>query len=404
MKPDNYLLTIVVLIIYLLLSNSKNKTIVEADNTLNSKTTDVQTLKKMQERQSENKQMISDVRVAKLVQDDERKTQHPKISYLQAYRNYKFFQQCYRVIRGAQRDEDLEAAFKLKIANSFNGLQRANNEPTEKQYAAFELFKNKCFDLMVTSNESYNENQQQLERIYQQIQPATAQEVNLYDGLALLQKYKTLNKDINMVKRGVSTLDDSIKLPIKKQMKSLSIEMSRVRAMDDYYSNETRQLQHENLQKKINELNLYLVSYNTYDSELIESLEMEQMNALQEMVLLLENNESPDVLLLYGQILMHPYVRNNLKLDIFSSIKVYDNLLALSIYNVGIMLTACALNYPCDTESLPMFQYCFNGPVIYKEACGQSIEHYIFTNVLGPNQLQDVDNFITHVLKYHAKN
>ena len=77
----------------------------------------------------------------------------------------------------------------------------------------------------------------------------------------------------------------------------------------------------------------------------------------------------------------------------------------LSLYDVSIKLTACAMNYPCDDHSEFISDYCIRGfknMSNYLSACGKTLEDFYFNEYLSPNQLEDVSKYLNFILEHYA--
>ena len=87
-------------------------------------------------------------------------------------------------------------------------------------------------------------------------------------------------------------------------------------------------------------------------------------------------------------------------------LNTYDPYLLLSLYDVGIKLAACAMNYPCDDQSEFILDYCIgvdNRYFMYPNACGKTLDDFYFNDYLSPNQLEDVSKYLNYILENYAK-
>ncbi len=404
-KYKYYLLLVVALIVYLIFVKPDNRLAIQQQSSQAVKKTVVD--KPNQKKSSVINKTPKDSPVEK-TQQKKHKEEQPEqtdISYLQAYRDYHFFKSCYWVINVTQKGEDLDIVFKQKIKASAEKLHRKETNPNQQQKAVFEVFKNKCLDLMLVQDKDFNKNKELLKQKYQNIEPLSKEEKHLFAGLGLYQEYNTLTRRVYQQKQGALDLENPLVVTLKQKISYIKSELNRIQWGEDvFYENETKQLQARDLESAISIIRKELSAYKLYDSALITQLEDEEAKLLKQMVFLLKRSESPEVLLLFAKVLWSPYTEKKLNIDVFSKIKVYDLGLALSIYDAGMTLAACALNYPCGKGSSLSFGYCFNNFVIYNEACGKPVEDYLFNYVISPNQLQDVDNFITTILENYAKN
>jgi hypothetical protein len=234
--------------------------------------------------------------------------------------------------------------------------------------------------------------------------PNTKEEINLADGLALLDQYYALKTKLNNANRGENILDEISMNNIKQKYLYLNSERNRLIESGNILTDNDLKHRIDDLNKEMREINDQLYDNTIFDQEEISYFETELLQSKTKLFKFLKQNISPDLFLIYSKILFRSLGLANPSEEIFNAIKVHDNVFRIQINNVGINLVACALNYPCDKDSSLVQDICIGRVNPEKFACGKSLEDYYFNYLLGPNQTQDIENYLNYMLKHYAKN
>ena len=406
MNISKYILALVIIIlIYWVIFNKEQKPLDTqlTQNQINQTPYSEVVRKKSQKKKTEAKkpEIINSDKLEAITQTD------PHLTYLQAYRDYIYFGKCRNIINQLENNQDPVAIFIERIEKyapySWAAPIETPIEIMPEQLNVFNKFLDNCRSLLASENELYDKAKKRLDTTYQSIKPVTQEEINLADGLELYDQYNTLKNNLNKIRRGENSLDQITINNINQKIKYLRTEIKLLSESGNIYADDSLLKQHEALKKEINILNRQLNKDRIIDQEEIKYFESEFSRSKTNLFDFLKQNTSPDLFLVYSPILFLPNFKNASD-KVFNAINVHDYMFQIQIYNIGVNLVACAMNYPCDEDSLLTQEICIHHLNPDKTACGKSLEEYYFNYLLGPNQLQDIENYLNYMLKYYAKN
>ncbi len=333
------------------------------------------------------------------------------LSYLQAYRNIDYFQKCNSIITDI--NNNISPLIKFKKDSSldyFDFSNESEKQATTLQLQYFSDFTERCRSFIKDDNETYFETIRRLKTILNEIEPNTDEEKDLVSGIELLKQLFALQKLMRSTQTSHSKLDDETLNNIKQEIKNTLKIISEYKANPDWQTNHQIQNAIQDLTNKIYQLNdkINQNRVSNTDTEEKQNIENQLVEHKTKMVDFLKKNKSPDVLLLYARYIFKPDYQNNNPIisDMKRELNTYDRSLMLNLYNVGIKLAACALNYPCDDQSHFILDYCirgFHNMSNYPDACGMTLEDFYFNHYLGPNQLEDVSKYLNYILEHYAK-
>lgn len=327
------------------------------------------------------------------------------LTYLKAYRDYIYFGKCHFIFNQLEKKQDPVAHFIERVQNysprSWIIPVIAPIEITQNQLNVFEDFLAKCQSLLLTEKEPYEDARKRLLTTYQSLTPNTQEEIDLSDGLNLYDKYQSLNNDLQRVQRGKTILDKVSVKNIRLKIKYLTTERKMLYASSNITTDDDLRQRIDVLNKEINTLNYQLYKDNITDKDEIIFIQDKLSQAKTKLYDFLKQNTSPDLFLAYSKELFYP--NYGISGEVFKAINVHDHIFRREIYTIGINLVACAMNYPCDENSLLVQEICIAYINPEKFACGKSLEDYYFNYLLGPNQLQDIENYLNYMLKNYAK-
>ncbi|MCF6288416.1 MAG: hypothetical protein L3J53_04160 [Proteobacteria bacterium] len=343
-----------------------------------------------------------DVNQSHILNKNTLSTQDPDLSYLEAYRNYMYFHKCRHIISQVKQNKNLETEFINKVHSMKHWASQIAQETTTIQIKIFNEFIEKCQSFLLNSNEKYHNGLDRLLKTYQSIDPETQEEQNLFNGLALMDEYNNKKKLLRTARMGESTLDQTKVTRLKKHIDILIRDLERLRSLAINSDTQVDHFQSNIINNKIQSLREILNKNKLFNNDKITALYREQLLIKSTMYEFLKQNISPDVFLLFTGYLDH---NSTLHHEFFNNANIHDDILQREIYHVGKKLVACAMNYPCGSDSLFSIDYCVNlkSPHLDTHACGKSIEEYYFNYLLGPNQLTDIDNYLNYMLANYAK-
>lgn len=332
----------------------------------------------------------------------------PNLTYLQAYRNSVFFKKCYRVINDINKNVSPLIAFEKKASTDFYAVfNKSEKQVTELQLQYFSEFADRCQIFLDSDDETFQSASNRLNKTFSEIQPKTEEEKNLLSGLDLFNKKTDLEKKLYNTKSGTSLLEEVQIKTIYTKIRIHNTQIKEYKANPDWKSNQQIQNAINDLNQKVNDLRLVLSNNKEKHPEKEVIIEAQLIKHKTIMVDFLKQNNSSDILLLYAQYLFNPYGENNSQInqELRKELNIYDNILMKNIYEVGIKLAACAMNYPCDDRSEFIYDYCIGLSITltYPSSCGKGLEAFYFNSYLGPNQLEDVSKYLNYILENYAK-
>jgi hypothetical protein len=355
------------------------------------------------------KEITKEIETAKNITSDtiDRLSQtDPDLTYLQAYRDYVYFSKCQIIFNQIEKKQDPVANFIERI-EKFTPYNWAIPVETQlevfpEQLNVFEVYLVKCQSLLLTENESFKDAKNRLGITYQSITPETQEEIDLSDGLNLFNQYKKLGIDLTSAYTGKTVLDDMTANNIKQKIRYLSSESKRLYESGNINTDDDLKQRLDVLKKEINTLYFQLDKDRITDQDNIIFLQNKLAQSKTNLYGFLKQNTSPDLFLAYSRELFYPGF--GISSEVFNAINVHDYAFQLQIYTIGINLIACAMNYPCNEDSLLVQEICLDYANPEKFACGKNLEDYYFNYLLGPNQIQDIENYLNYMLKHYAKN
>ena len=281
-----------------------------------------------------------------------KKNSKNKITFLQAFREFHFFLSCKEVIDDFFEQKDTEQRLERKTRLAKHGL---TDVEIFKQY--YEIYTAKCLDKLISSDKAFIQMAQRLQGEYLKISPQTDEEKDLFEILQLLEDIRKNQLEVRNVKKGSGKLsehDDERISSLYKQIKSdkaLLFDMLKVTQIADAH--------------------LYIFQRNNFYKDF--SADMYR-----------------DVSVLFKK-----HAENALGKPQFSSF--YGVILKRAV----LPLFACALNYPCDQDSLIAWDFCIHQGIT--SACGQSVESFILNTYISPNIQLDVAAFLNELLNNYAQ-
>jgi len=336
----------------------------------------------------------------------------PQLTYLQAYRNTVRFKKCSFIINDI--NNNISPLIKFKKDAAFDMFQlpdEPKKQATDLQIQYFSEFTEWCQSFLKDNNETYNSAFKRLHVVFNSAVPQTEPEKVLEKGLELFNQHKELEKSIGDATQSYSLLSEDEMQNIKTKIQKLNQQIKELKANPDSQTNNQIQSLISELSNKRSQL------YKTIRENKVTNTDKEAKKRAEDNVLqhkntlldFLKSNNSPDILLLYSRMFFYPatFEFNPILEDMKRELATYEPYLLLSLYEVGIKLAACSMNYPCDDQSLFVLNYCIGERKYFNmspSACGKSLEGFYFNAYLSPNQLEDVSKYLNYILENYAKN
>jgi len=336
----------------------------------------------------------------------------PQLTYLQAYRNTVRFKKCSFIINDI--NNNISPLIKFKKDAAFDMFQlpdEPKKQATDLQIQYFSEFTEWCQSFLKDNNETYNSAFKRLHDVFNSAVPQTEPEKVLEKGLELFNQHKELEKSIGDATQSYSLLSEDEMQNIKTKIQKLNQQIKELKANPDSQTNNQIQSLISELSNKRSQL------YKTIRENKVTNTDKEAKKRAEDNVLqhkntlldFLKSNNSPDILLLYSRMFFYPatFEFNPILEDMKRELATYEPYLLLSLYEVGIKLAACSMNYPCDDQSLFVLNYCIGERKYFNmspSACGKSLEGFYFNAYLSPNQLEDVSKYLNYILENYAKN
>lgn len=271
-----------------------------------------------------------------------------KLTYLQAYRNKKFFSTCFWKLHDFQNNIDPLEKFRNYIIEKRHGTALGGGGLQEKYF--MDHF-NKCKEFLGDKENDIGEVSDYLDELFQSMKPISEEERDLSAYLELhIKRYKVVTR---------------IYEEKEKENKSADVLL-----------------------------------------ELNKSLEI----VLFEIIDNLKTNSSPDVFLdnyfnfvepIRSPFDTIPRLEDFILTNIQNDTNINDEYYLEILIELATPLFACSLGYPCDENSLLTYKYC-----VYqsnKNACGKTVEDFYLNDLISPNQQVDVNKVLDYFMTNYAQ-
>lgn len=342
--------------------------------------------------------------------DSEAKTEHDNLkqkdkTFLQAFRDFYFFLGCKTAIQGFFEKKNYDEIFGYRIG--FFEKNGVTDLALHKQY--FQQYTQKCQDKLSDADASFEQAVQRQKDELFSIEAKIQDEKDLLETLNLLETLHELQQEFKSISAGENTLSKAEIDSIRAQIQQLYDANRQLNALE---TTEDVRLQIQVNKEKIKGLNKILRSQTSYDKDKMSSLN-EQVKLTKS--LLFEQLKIAQLADVHLLIFRSNYPRKNYKADLYRDIgdlmknhaetvfkkpqfhSNYGNILSRS----ALPLFACALNYPCDGDSVLAWELCIHSGLT--SACGKPVEDFLLDDYISPNAQMDVQAFLTHLLNTYAQ-
>jgi hypothetical protein len=326
-----------------------------------------------------------------------------ELNYITAYREYKFFTSCFFFYSSQIKTGTLLENF---IANK-KETSTTDTEPTIQQIEQFNYYLNKCESLKETEHEN---NQSALARLlqrYKDIEPITDDEIALAKAIEIEKNIIQTKNSITDEKTGTSHQTKEEMIADSRKLLEISRRLQELQEQIRASNNPPTDEQNQQVLDLFKEMQEHRSKPNVViNDEEIALLQEELLNHFSELKQLFNKHQTPDVFLIFANQFLSENIFKERSFidDELNNIGIHDLRYIASLNEVIIPFVACALNYPCDSQSLISLQYCINRFESHPQACSMSLDEYLLEVMLSPNQLTDINNYFSLLLDKYAQN
>ncbi len=333
-----------------------------------------------------------------------------KLSYLDAYREYVYFNTCQYTYE-VNQFKAIELSKVSRFNQSISEKKTFILEPTEAQLGYLISHEEKCRALPYSNSGHFYPELLALERRYQRIRPMSKNEIELSQVIKIVKKYHQLEGQIKGDLRG-RIKDQNLFFGYRKQLNDLRKELnqrhklhaSNFNSFDIKLVEKSKDTRINEIEEKISEIERLINENTSIDYNLVKQ-EKERLNNLHDtLVNYLKTIKSPDAFLLITETLTdnfnnkEPYVAANFYKKIQSKFQFYDKNYFQEINKVTFSLFACSLGYPCDSDSLLVETLCLDYHNKYSsQACEVNLEYYYLDYFLSQNQVDEVTAYFHYL-------
>ncbi|MCX7554855.1 hypothetical protein OS175_13325 [Marinicella sp. S1101] len=311
-------------------------------------------------------------------------------SYIEAYRDYVYYEGCMMMIGNALYDED---PFQYVLGGrTFEEIPAAQQQTLVNRL-------DRCVQLSDFSTGVYYAEvaRKQLQARYQAIKPKTAKERSLEATLNLLRDFRENHNRLRNARAG-EDIDVNLRFELWDIRKTLEQQMPQPLSLFGGYS-EADQLLVDELNQQIAEIDQRLEDNKFIDTEWITELEAVKEQLTAQIIHELVNTTSSDAYLAIYGMLTEQYTQieaPEIAAQLTGGIIIIPDKYASFLEPVVVHFRACELSHPCDLNSRLAENLCLNfarenAPL----ACETGVIDYYLNHHLSANQLLDVEHIIT---------
>lgn len=319
--------------------------------------------------------------------DSDLKAMNSKPTYLEAYRDYIYYEGCVSIISNILNNMD-PYLFTLRRNQSINELPLVQQQALEKRLS-------KCIQLSDFSHRRYDADAAhvQLKKRYEAISPKTANEQQLARALKLIQDFKTTRNKLTSAERG-QNIDHQLYYDLYSMRRELQNQRPKPATIFGGY-NESDQLIVDQLNSQIAEIDQRILDNKHIDTAQVAELNAEVKRLIGELQRVVVNTLSSDAYLAVYELIEKQTSEDNmqsLEAKFTGGIQLIPKEYEAYLIPILVHFRACELSHPCDQESLLVEQQCLNfrnekAP----QACGSDLIDFYLDYYLSPNQLFDVE-------------
>jgi hypothetical protein len=315
-----------------------------------------------------------------------------QVSYLQAYRDYDYYEHCIGPIGYILYGED-------PVQGVFTGYMNLEYDSlSEQQKQAIEQRIKRCDSLTTFPDNVYyaQSPQVELKKRMEAILPKSQQEKDLFEVLADIERFKRLDGELAALKEG-RHIDAQLYFEIRNQRNQLESQYPPQISLFGGYTDEN-QLIVDQLNEQIKQLDAQIVANKFFDAEKTKVTEQqleEQKLTIQQHLM---QTTSPDALLALFKLLNDSLYDESLltvKQYLYQKLKVKPRQYQEFMVPILVTMKACSLGYPCGADSTLAEIKCLDFMKnTAADACQNDVVSYFVNNRLSPLQAADIENML----------
>ncbi len=325
------------------------------------------------------------------------------LDYVNAYRDWQYFENCYTDVEDFANNNDPLDTLKQRFGNS---TRESQTEPTPQQNIYYQHHVDICKTLTDdVGGDNYNQIRYNLYLRFASLTPKTEEEKQLNQALKLREQLASLKLKYSYAHYPQSSLTEKEQSAINSEIQQLTRLMLEVYDGNDELSPEQVQTirtvidEIESLQNQLNQTS-------AVNQERIELAGQNINTHLNTMDSFLINVKSPDAfLIVIGELYKPEYLQKDSGIirQIKAQTHIYDNYYLAILNNLVHPLVACSMDYPCDAQSDLVLSYCLGlKDSMFNQACGLGLEDFYFNFYIGANQLDDVNKYFNYLVNRYA--
>ncbi len=339
----------------------------------------------------------------KLLKDKKSVNQVMAINYINAFRNFTDFLLCKTSITDWQ-NKTLLKSFRQKLKD----VKKFGFDGGKKHEEYYLLHLQHCKSYLLDDKELYDRAYDRLQKTYQNIQPETEREKQLAKIIAILDELGGLSSQLKIQRVGISSFPPS---EVKKMQEKLRQLYSYIKPIVRIPEKERTATQNRILDEKseqMSKIDKILRESYVKDDDLIQDIQSFSGNLKSILLKELTHIKTPDIFALMIMWKEQSYLTFELRGVYDKMISEITTKLAFKQDNfprilalASFPLFACALDYPCGSDSQLTTYYCII--MANYHACGKSVEDFILEDYISPNIRLDVDSFLDLLLENYAQ-
>ncbi|VAW46490.1 hypothetical protein MNBD_GAMMA03-2068 [hydrothermal vent metagenome] len=312
----------------------------------------------------------------------------PEADYVTAFREFKKFKRCRRIIESLENNQDPYQDFiKSKSKHrpfELNTIQRQQ----------FEVYVDVCNSMLSHDGELYTAAAERYRKRFYQTEPKTQEAKDLAQSWPLKVETEHIGFKYTAFINGYDAGDYKLVRKVKKQLRRYKGMLRYINRNTDITFSVRTHNEINMYENQIAELNNIVDGITNTDDEYLIDLYQAYAENLGEVHKFLAQNQSGDAFMTLAPII---FSRRNIELGF------YDSQYFKKLIKPASLLYACSLGLPCDAGSIAMIYECLYSGSGNERACGTTVEDYYLDYHFSPNQLLDIDHIISYFITNYAK-
>lgn len=323
------------------------------------------------------------------------KSQNRSSSYVQAYRKWRYFDNCYTDVEDVKNKVSPFKTMQTRLDSSY---QEPQNSATQRQKDSYLEHFEYCKKLMVDDRD-FHAVKTRLQAEMLQASVETQEEKDLQHAMDLLNQYGDFYSSLHQARHG--WVENEKTRQLEAEIEEMYDNITLIYESTEDISESDKEVI-SNINAHIEELSQRLYTEKKPDAEFVQTqtrLYEGYINSLHDF---LTNNLSSDAFLLLA-----PYIyQNNIPTlatrQIKENLSIYDTEYIRQLAKVAIPLFACEMGQPCDASSEWVLNHCLGlkDPMM-DQACNQRLADFYWNYYLGANLAVDVQKLLNFFRKHY---